>query len=107
MAPRLVFLRKKRRYGPGPRKLTSFGLRERNLCFWHITDIDADDEHVRFWGKADIPDTPHQYPLMTQSGHSTRAMPMTHQRMLSVFAANHGPDTAMTVRGGNIPRESG
>ena len=25
----------------------------------------------------------------------------------SVFAANHGPDTAMTVRGGNIPRESG
>ena len=24
-------------------------------------------------------------------------MPMTHQRMLSVFAANHGPDTAMTL----------
>ena len=27
---------------------------------WHIADMDADDEHVRFWGKADIPDTPHQ-----------------------------------------------
>ena len=21
-----------------------------NVCFWHIADIDADDEHVRFWG---------------------------------------------------------
>ena len=20
------------------------------VCFWHIADIDADDEHVRFWG---------------------------------------------------------
>ena len=37
----------------------------KDVRFWHITDIDADDEHVRFWGKADIPDTPHQYPLMT------------------------------------------
>src|SRR6478609_5409934 len=36
---------------------------------WHLADIDADDEHVCFWGKADIPDTPHQCPLMTQSGH--------------------------------------
>ena len=37
---------------------------------WHLADIDADDEHVRFWGKADIPDTPHQCPIMTQSGHA-------------------------------------
>jgi hypothetical protein len=21
-----------------------------NVCFWHLADIDADDEHVRFWG---------------------------------------------------------
>jgi hypothetical protein len=21
-----------------------------NVRFWHIADIDADDEHVRFWG---------------------------------------------------------
>ena len=20
------------------------------VCFWHIADINADDEHVRFWG---------------------------------------------------------
>jgi hypothetical protein len=32
---------------------------------------------------------------------------MKHQRMLSAFAANHGPHPAMTVSGGNIPRESG
>ena len=21
-----------------------------DVCLWHIADIDADDEHVRFWG---------------------------------------------------------
>ena len=21
-----------------------------NVRYWHIADIDADDEHVRFWG---------------------------------------------------------
>ena len=31
--------------------------------------LDADDDMSAFGGKADIPDTPHQCPLMTQSGH--------------------------------------
>ena len=35
-------------------------------------DIDFDDEHVCFGGKADVPDAPHQCPLMTQSGLSDR-----------------------------------
>ena len=32
---------------------------DNNVRQWHIADIDAADEHVRFLGgKADIPDTP-------------------------------------------------
>ena len=23
---------------------------DRKVCFWHKADIDADAEHVRFWG---------------------------------------------------------
>src|SRR5215831_14962863 len=23
-----------------------------NVCFWHLADIDADAEHVRFWGQS-------------------------------------------------------
>ena len=34
----------------GEAKITSYG------PSWHLADIDADAEHVRFWGKADIPD---------------------------------------------------
>ena len=45
--------------------------------------------------------------LMSHSGHSSPAVPMNTSGRVSAFAANHGPDTAMTVRGGNIPRESG
>ena len=47
--------------------MTEPGMEDVRFC--HIADIDADDEHVRFWGKADIPETPHQCPLMTLSGH--------------------------------------
>ena len=35
--------------------MTRLGTSER-VCYWQIADIDAGDEHVRFWGKADIPD---------------------------------------------------
>ena len=37
--------------------------------YWHLADIDADDEHVRFGGRADIPEYARQCPLMTHSGH--------------------------------------
>ena len=26
-----------------------------NVCLWHIADIDADEEHVRFWGLSGHP----------------------------------------------------
>jgi len=26
-----------------------------DVCYWHLADIDAGSEHVRFRGKADIP----------------------------------------------------
>ena len=27
-----------------------------NVCYRHLADINADAQHVRFWGKADMPD---------------------------------------------------
>ena len=32
---------------PGGQALGRFG---RDVCLWHLADIDPDAEHVRFWG---------------------------------------------------------
>src|SRR4029077_2102204 len=44
-----------------------------NVRLWHIADIDADDEHVRFWEvKRTSLGSAGRCPLMTQNGHSAR-----------------------------------
>ena len=38
------------RSAEGADRLQTGPPKRRCVCFWHIADIDADDEHVRFWG---------------------------------------------------------
>ena len=43
---------------------------EINVRYWHLADIDADSEHVRYWGVKRTSLSVLYDPPMTHSGHS-------------------------------------
>src|SRR6516225_6806897 len=47
-------------------------VRQADVHFWHLADIDADAQHVRFWGTKLTSLSRSQCLLMTQSGHSSK-----------------------------------
>jgi hypothetical protein len=46
-----------------------------DVRFWRLADIDADAEHVRFWGQIDNDDEGTRRRLMTQSRHPREFAP--------------------------------
>jgi hypothetical protein len=61
-----------------------------DIRFWHLADIDADDEHVCCWGKSGLIRDAPLLPLVTQTGPSK---PLVEQ------SRSHHPSRALLTHG--------